>query len=100
LDIYEVIMHKEQVFVSNEFKVYVDVTERRTKEGQLIPLNLVWEDGVSYAIDRVLDARPAASLKAGGSGMRYTVRIRGRETSMFLEENDGEARWFIERKRV
>ena len=93
-------MNKENVFISNEFKVYVDVTERRTKEGRLIPLNITWEDGVQYKIDRVIDARPAASLKAGGSGMRYTVRIRGRETNMFLEEVAGEARWFIERKRA
>ena len=47
-------------------------------------------------IDRVLDVRPAASLKAGGAGLRYTVRIGRTETYLFLEET----RWFVERRHV
>ncbi|MDR1065281.1 MAG: hypothetical protein LBL25_02830 [Oscillospiraceae bacterium] len=84
--------------MDSEDKVYVDVTERRTKDGGLIPLSFVWEDGVSYAVDDVLDARPAASLKAGGMGLRYTVRVKRRETFMYLEEERGLCRWFMERK--
>ncbi|GHU78611.1 hypothetical protein AGMMS49992_29560 [Clostridia bacterium] len=93
-------MRNETSFVSNEYKVYIDVTEQRMKDGRLIPLKLTWEDGASYEIDRILDVRPAASLKAGGSGIRYTVRIGERQTNMFLEQMEGEARWFVERKRV
>ena len=44
--------------------------------------------------DRILDIRRAASLKAGGTGIRYTCRIRGREKYLWLEET----RWFIEAK--
>ena len=57
-------------------------------------------DGVyqTYApyseIDRVLDVRRAASLKAGGMGIRYTVRINGKQSYLFYEE----PRWFVEAK--
>ena len=85
-------------YMSNDHKVYVDVNEDRYKDGRLIPLSFVWEDGNRYEIDQVLDVRPAASLKAGGAGMRYTVRIRSRETYMFLEEDNGLSKWFMERR--
>ena len=86
-------------FMSNDHKVYVDVNEDRYKDGRLVPLSFVWEDGSRYEIDQVLDVRPAASLKAGGAGMRYTVRIRSRETFMFLEEDNGLSKWFMERRK-
>ena len=44
--------------------------------------------------DRILDIRRAASLKAGGAGIRYTCRIRGRVKYLWLEES----RWFVEAK--
>jgi len=89
---------KLEEYLENDCKVYVDVTETRAKDGRLTPQSFVGEDGVEYAIDRVLDVRPAASLKAGGAGLRYTVRIRGRERFMWLEEDGGNGRWFMERK--
>ena len=58
------------------------------------PLILYWEDGAAYEIQRVLDVRPAASLKAGGAGIRYTCLISGREKYLFFEED----RWFVEAK--
>ena len=76
------------------YKVYVDVTARFDKDGQVTPVSVTWEDGRRFPVDRVLDIRRAASLKAGGAGIRYTVRILGKETFLFLEEN----RWFVERK--
>lgn len=76
-------------------KVYVDVTARFDRCGLIRPLVLVWEDGTRYEIDRVLDIRPAASLKAGGHGIRYTCRILEHETYLFLERD----RWFVEAKR-
>jgi len=85
-------------YMSCDYKVYVDVNENRLKDGSVIPLSFVWEDGGRYKIDRILDVRPAASLKAGGAGMRYTVRVRNRETYMFLEEDSGTTKWFMERK--
>ena len=75
-------------------KTYVEVTARFTPDGVIIPLKILWNDGTSFLIDKVLDIRPAASLKAGGAGIRYTCRINMRETFLFLEEN----RWFVEEK--
>jgi hypothetical protein len=75
-------------------KVYVAVVARYSPEGELRPLSVQWEDGRSFSIDRILDVRRAASLKAGGAGIRYTVRIGCRETYLFLEED----RWFVQRR--
>ena len=80
-------------------KVYVDVLAAFDQGGHIRPVRLRWRDGRAYAIDRVLDVRPAPSLKAGGQGMRYTVRIQGRERFLFLETdpNNDSLRWFVER---
>ena len=78
--------------------IYVSVVEVRYKDGRLLPLALVWENGKRYKIDKVLDVRPAASFKAGGAGMRYKIRVRDRETFLFLEEDKTGAKWFLERK--
>lgn len=58
----------------------------------VIPTLIRWEDGRKFAVDRVLDVRQAASLKVGGAGMRYTIRVRGKETFLFREQY----RWFVE----
>ena len=58
------------------------------------PLEIQWEDGAKFEIDRILDIRRAASLKAGGAGIRYICRIRGRVKYLWLEES----RWFVEAK--
>lgn len=75
-------------------KVYVDVTLKQDKYGTIVPLTVTWEDGRRFEVDRVLDVRRAAATRVGGAGIRYTVRILGKETYLF---NDGE-RWFVEAK--
>lgn len=75
-------------------RVYVEVAAVFTPEGQVMPRQIRWEDGTLFAVDRVMDIRKAAATKAGGCGLRYTVRIRGRQTYLFL---DGD-RWFVEGK--
>ena len=73
-------------------KVYVEVAAVFSPEGQILPRRIRWEDGTVYTVDRVVDIRRAAALKAGGCGLRYTVRIGGRQTYLFLDED----RWFVE----
>ena len=73
-------------------KVYVDVTLKQDKYGNTLPLSVTWEDGRRYEIDRVLDVRRAAATRVGGTGIRYTVRVLGRVTYLF-QENE---RWFVE----
>lgn len=75
-------------------KVYVDVTAEFSKDGDLVPKSFRWEDGQVYEIERVKDVRRAASLKAGGVGMRYTCVIDGQEKHLFYEDNN---MWFMER---
>ena len=75
-------------------KVFVEVTARFDTEGNVTPISLLWEDGTVYEIDRVLDVRRAASLKAGGMGFRYTVRINGRQSYLFYEA----PKFFVEAK--
>lgn len=74
-------------------KRYVEVTAHTNVAGNILPVILWWDRDHPYNIDKVLDTRRAASLKAGGVGLRYTCRIRGQERYLFLED-DG--RWFVE----
>ncbi len=74
-------------------KIYVDVLAEFTKEGVLKPREIILEDRRHYEVDKILDARQAASLKAGGVGIRYTCKIQGREKYIFYEDNN---RWFVE----
>ena len=74
------------------YKIYVEVTVRYDTEGKMTPLSMTWTDGTVYEIDKVLDCRRAASLKAGGIGMRYTVRIQRQERYLFFED----PKWFVE----
>ena len=75
-------------------KVYVEVTARFDTDGRITPLSLTWEGGTVFEIGRVLDYRRAASLKAGGIGMRYTVRIGNQQSYLYYED----PRWFVEAK--
>lgn len=75
-------------------RVYVNVIARHDEQGKVRPLEVEWEDGRRFEVDKLLDVRRAAALKAGGQGMRYTVRILGKETYLFEDEG----RWFVEAK--
>lgn len=75
-------------------KVYVSVVVRINEAGEVRPLSIEFEDGCIYEVDRLIACKRAASRQVGGGGMRYTCRIRGRETYLFEDEN----RWFVEAK--
>ena len=73
-------------------RAYVKVVVEYDADGKVRPLSVEWKDGRRFDVDRLLDVRRAAATKAGGQGMRYTVRIMGRETYLFEDEG----RWFVE----
>ena len=75
-------------------KTYVEVNVKFDTDGNIIPLKITWADGKEFFIDRIIDKRKAASLKAGGTGMRYTIRINGKTTFLWYEEPG----WFVEAK--
>jgi len=86
-----------------EAKVYVGVHASFDAQGRMIPRALTWEDGTVYEIDRVLDIRQAAAMKAGGQGDRYTISVRGQRSYLFFERSEFSSgsilgRWFVERK--
>lgn len=70
-------------------KKYVKVTATFDCDGDLIPEYIVWDDGRKYRIDKISDVRYAASLKAGGAGIRYTCHILGKERYLFWKKTDG-----------
>ena len=86
-------------------KVYVPVKVTFDETGRMYPRAVEWEDGHTYAIDRLLDIRPAYAARAGGQGDRYKVRIGAQETYLFFEHNADygspiTGRWFVERKEA
>ena len=78
-----------------ETKVYVEVRVRFTTDGRLTPMSIIWTDGTEYEIQRVKDVCRAASLKAGGVGLRFTCIIAGKESHLYYEDNN---LWFVERR--
>ena len=80
--------------IDSREKRYVKVTAVTDEDGRITPVSVEWEDGRVYEIDRVLDRRQAASLKVGGTGMRYLVRIGQATTYLFHED----PRWYVEAK--
>ncbi len=88
---------------NQNLKVYVAVKADFNENGIMLPREITWEDGTKYVIDRVLDIRQAAAMKAGGQGDRYTVRIGGKQSYLFFERSASQTgnqlgRWFVERR--
>lgn len=69
----------------------VSVIAEINDQGRIIPIAVGWGNGRNLPVEAVSDIRPMASTKAGGEGMRYTCRIRGRETYLFLNKS-----WMLE----
>ena len=85
------------------YKTYVSVFLEVSPEGQMLPREIVWEDGHRYEIDRVIDIGPAYAAKAGGQGDRYTIKVDGKQTYLYFERSTNLSgniigRWFVERK--
>ena len=75
-------------------KKYVPVIVRFDTSGKLRPLVVEFDPEHKYRIDKVLDVRRAACQRVGGVGDRYTCRINGQETYLWLEKGV----WFVEAK--
>ena len=75
-------------------KTYVQVEHETDEAGRITPFCLVFHKK-PYQIDKVLEARQAVAVNAGGNGLRYTIRIAQRKTYLFLEDCN---RWFVEEK--
>ena len=76
------------------YKRYVDVVALIDKEAKITPLFIIWDNGVKYSIDKIIDIRNATS-QVGGCGVLYKCQINNQTRNIFLERN----RWFIESYR-
>lgn len=73
-------------------KVYVGVTVEVSPEGEKRPRYIHFENGRVYEIDRLKHRCRAHATKVGGTGIRYTIVVHGKETYLFEDED----RWFVE----
>ena len=84
------------IFVINSKTINVrkniNVIAKMNANGNILPLEIIWEDGRKFEIDKVLDIRKSASTKGGGNGLRFTVRIKNHQRYMWLDDYY----WFIE----
>ena len=74
-------------------KTYVKVVAEIDENGNKTPKLIFFKDK-EFQIDRVLDIKNCASMKVGGVGERYTIRINGNVTYLFCEQG----KWFVESK--
>ncbi|MGL4607901.1 MAG: hypothetical protein ACRCU3_10610 [Eubacteriaceae bacterium] len=85
-----------------DHKVYVSVVVKFNEEGNMTPMEIEWENGKKYSIDKLIEMRQASAEKAGGQGDRYTVSIRGNVSYLFFERSPNLigslGRWFVERR--
>lgn len=59
----------EQVLPGSAYKAYVTVYVEFSADGVMLPRQIVWEDGVKYGIDRVLDIRPSYAPRPAAKGI-------------------------------
>lgn len=76
-------------------KSYVSVLVWFNEEGKKEPKEIILNEQ-KFEITKVIKMVNAASLKVGGIGERYTVKINNTETFLFFEKETG--RWFVELK--
>lgn len=72
---------------------YIDVICLNDKGGNLKPLYIIWDDYKRIPILKVTDIKPKASLKAGGSGLRYTC-VFSKNKQRYLYYDRG--KWYVE----
>lgn len=74
-------------------KKYVDVICLNDQAGNIKPLYLIWDEDRKIPILKVKEICPRASLKVGGSGLRYTCVFENNRTRhLYLDRG----KWFVE----
>jgi len=72
---------------------YVDVICLNDKAGNIKPLYLIWDENRTIPVMKVKEICPRASLKVGGSGLRYTcVFPVNRIRHLYYDRG----KWFVE----
>lgn len=73
-------------------KVFVKVLSETDENGNISPKRITWEDGRTYIVDKITDIRRACASKVGGTAIRYTIKISGKQTYLFCDDG----KWFVE----
>ena len=74
-------------------KTFVKVVVEYDTVGNKKPLKIYWGNK-SFDIEKVIEVKNRASLKVGGVGERYLVKILNTQTYLFYEDG----KWFVEEK--
>lgn len=74
-------------------KKFVDVICLNDQAGNLKPLFLIWDNLYKIPIIKVKEICPRASLKVGGSGLRYTCVF---ETNRVRHLYYDRGKWYVE----
>lgn len=72
---------------------YVDVICLNDKGGNIKPLFLIWDEGKKVPIKKVKEICPRASLKVGGSGLRYTCVFEPNHIRHLYYDR---SKWYVE----
>ncbi|MBR2577865.1 MAG: hypothetical protein IKE38_02935 [Erysipelotrichaceae bacterium] len=72
---------------------YVDVICLNDQAGNIKPLYLIWNNDRKIPILKVKEICPRASLKVGGSGLRYTCLFDANRTRHLYYDR---GKWFVE----
>lgn len=74
-------------------KKYVDVICLNDQAGNIKPLYLIWDDNFKIPIIKVKEICPRASLKVGGSGLRYTCLFAANKVRHLYYDR---GKWYVE----
>ena len=70
------------------WRQYVDVIARFGRDGDVEPVRVLWKDGRTFVIERVIEHSPFGTVNNGVSQACYTVLIRGEEKKIYLERRE------------
>ena len=84
------------MYATNPHKTLVTVRAEHHTDGRIQPLFFVMPNGEKVKIERIMRVQQAASLKAGGQGIRYEVRVCSGAQRHQLYLFDDAGIWFIE----
>lgn len=79
----------------NYRKVYVELLLHVDTDGNYKPVELIWEDGRTYRITKILEKKVAPSRQVGSIlTTRFTVLINGYVRELYFEKTTN--KWFVE----
>lgn len=74
-------------------KKFVDVICLNDQAGNLKPLFLIWDNLYKIPIIKIKEICPRASLKVGGSGLRYTCVFESNRVRHLYYDR---GKWYVE----